>query len=741
MLETELLDFSRAIRDYQFKALQGQGGPVMRGLNASVVATQCVGDDVSSCDVYKDPVTGFEAGVKLGCMPYSGEGTSPEFTTNTTIVSDFVGGSQWVVAAQYGFLRVGVVEYIACWVQSEWFNSGPFEYSFELSPVYDLPTLVEEQQIAIGSLYNSCCSDEGACAAWKSANTNLNLTMSNPTIPAPTILAIPPVPENVRRRGRLLSQAPAPALEPVPVPEQEIVVVPTPIAEVPIAEAPSPAAEVPSPASPEVPVPGVYTDFCRVAGNRCTPDGLMTTLYVNGLDMSCDVSTFASIIKDIPSLENVVMSNNPRIVGTLNEALVEFADAKANTNTSGFTWKNIIMDNTSIAGSFVADTTGGASSICSLIDDGLLQFSFQNTSIDGSFDACMFDSESSALQLLLGSETGISNVTAEFGQASFLRSVRLANASLAGSIGSLPNTLAEFEASNNNLTGMLPTPGNLTILYDVSGNQLSGGMPEGFVDHPTLRMVSVHGNQLDSMPVDWVSTTFRPENNPPLQWLNFGSNPIQNGSFPAGFAFYPNLTHIIASETQMGGPLPDLAEGAFPGLYYLAVEKNNISGTVPDSWESITLFARSYEYPRLGNFSNNSMSGVLPEWLGDTFLDATYDFSGNNFSNGCDEQFKNIVGACNGQQVTPSPDASPLPPAPAPEAVPKSDDDVSGDDGGTSGGLIAAIVIISLIIIGIGGYFVYKYYRARKNEGRFTRFDDSGVQMTHNQSYNQYMDP
>jgi hypothetical protein len=36
---------------------------------------------------------------------------------------------------------------------------------------------------------------------------------------------------------------------------------------------------------------------------------------------------------------------------------------------------------------------------------------------------------------------------------------------------------------------------------------------------------------------------------------------------------------------------------------------------------------------------------------------------------------------------------------------------------------------------------VYKYYRARKNEGRFTRFDDSGVQMTSNQAYSEYMDP
>ena len=737
MFETELLDFSESVREYQFMALQGQGGPVMRGLNASVVATQCVDNEASSCDVYKDPVTGFEAALKLGCTPYGGNGALASAPENMTIVSSLVGGSQYLVAAQYGFLRVGVVDYIACWVQSEWFNSGPIAYTFELSPLYDLPTMVEEQQAAIGSLYDACCAEEGACSTWKAANQNLNATILNPNA---SVFAMPPLPENGRRRGRLLSQAP------VPAPEEEIVVVPSPDAEVPsvevpVAEAPSPVAEAPSPASnvPAGTSPSVYVDFCRVAGNRCTPDGFLTTLYVSGFEMSCDVSTFASIVKDIPSLENVVMTNNPGIVGSLSEALAEFVDGKSN-NTSGFTWKNIRMDNTSISGSFVADVTG-PQPICSLIDDGLLQFSFHNTSIDGSFDPCMFDSESSALQLLFGSETGISNVTAEFGQASFLRSVRLANASLTGSIGSLPETLAEFQASNNNLTGTLPTPGNLSILYDVSGNQLSGGIPDGFVDHPTLRMVSVYGNQLDNMPMDWVSTTFRPKNNPPLQWLNFGSNPIQNGSFPAGFSFYPNLTHIIASESQMSGPLPDLAEGAFPGLYYLAVEKNNISGTVPDSWESITLFARSYEYSRTGNFSNNSMSGVLPAWLGDTFLDATYDFSGNNFSNGCDEQFKNIIGACNGEEVTPSPDASPLPPAPSPENVPKSDDDGSGDGGGTSGGLIAAIVIISLIIIGIGGYFVYKYYRARKNEGRFTRFDDTGVQMTSNQAYNQYMDP
>lgn len=129
---------------------------------------------------------------------------------------------------------------------------------------------------------------------------------------------------------------------------------------------------------------------------------------------------------------------------------------------------------------------------------------------------------------------------------------------------------------------------------------------------------------------------------------------------------------------------------------------------------------------RFGNFSTNSMSGNLPEWLGGTILNAEYNFSGNDFSNGCEEQFT-ALDACDGAS------------APAPDSSSKGDDEADG--GGLSGGAIAAIVIVVLIIVGVGGFFLFRKYKRSKTEGSFTRFDDTGVQMTANQAYNPTLDP
>lgn len=136
---------------------------------------------------------------------------------------------------------------------------------------------------------------------------------------------------------------------------------------------------------------------------------------------------------------------------------------------------------------------------------------------------------------------------------------------------------------------------------------------------------------------------------------------------------------------------------------------------------------------RFGNFSTNSMSGNLPEWLGGTILNAEYNFSGNAFSNGCEEQFT-ALDACDGASA-PASSAS----APAPDSSSKGDDE--SDGGGLSGGAIAAIVIVVLIIVGVGGFFLFRKYKRSKTEGSFTRFDDTGVQMTANQAYNPTLDP
>lgn len=202
---------------------------------------------------------------------------------------------------------------------------------------------------------------------------------------------------------------------------------------------------------------------------------------------------------------------------------------------------------------------------------------------------CMF--VDSALQVLSAGRSNFIGITNDISKSNSLRSLRVVEGSLQGTLPNLPNTLAELQVSGNMLEGPLPVPTDSMIGFDVSGNRFSGSIPDEFVDHPTLRILSLNGNELEEIPSAWESTTSRPENSPPLELIYLSDNPLKT-AFPAGLGWYPNLTGLFISGASLEGPLPELADGAFPALVRLHVDSNNISGTVPDSWEGTNLFIR-----------------------------------------------------------------------------------------------------------------------------------------------------
>ena len=200
--------------------------------------------------------------------------------------------------------------------------------------------------------------------------------------------------------------------------------------------------------------------------------------------------------------------------------------------------------------------------------------------------------------------------------------------------------------------------------------------------------------------------------------------------------------------SNLTGGLPDIGKAGFPQLLTLFVNSNDINGTIPDSWQTANIFTQrsSIDQERFGDFSNNLMGGELPSWLGEPIVNARYNFSGNNFSNGCDQAF-NQLNACDGsvapsqdQVLSPEPAAETSAPSPSAEpaeapAAEKSTDDSGG--GGLSNGAIAGIVIVILILAGVGAFFGYKKWKSSRTEGSFQRFDDASIQMT-NPSQNPY---
>lgn len=67
---------------------------------------------------------------------------------------------------------------------------------------------------------------------------------------------------------------------------------------------------------------------------------------------------------------------------------------------------------------------------------------------------------------------------------------------------------------------------------------------------------------------------------------------LQASVFPAGLGQYESLQGFWCTGCQLSGPLPEIPEGSFPSLLRLFIDMNNVDGTVPDSWESINLFAK-----------------------------------------------------------------------------------------------------------------------------------------------------
>ena len=161
---------------------------------------------------------------------------------------------------------------------------------------------------------------------------------------------------------------------------------------------------------------------------------------------------------------------------------------------------------------------------------------------------------------------------------------------------------------------------------------------------------------------------------------------------------------------------------------------------------------------RIGNFSKNMMSGDLPDFVGYPLLNAYYYFSGNNFTNGCEDQFSDLNACTNalsprtGPETVPGePDIAPATspeedsPAISPDPSPASTDDSEEDSGssGLSGGAIAGIVIVIVFLAGVGGYFGYKKWKSKQTMGSFEKFADQDIQLTStNQStYNPNLEP
>ncbi|KAF2302182.1 hypothetical protein GH714_033634 [Hevea brasiliensis] len=236
-------------------------------------------------------------------------------------------------------------------------------------------------------------------------------------------------------------------------------------------------------------------------------------------------------------------------------------------------------------------------------------------------------------------------IPSALGSLSNLEILRLEQNQLSGSIpmeiGNLTN-LKQLRLDENQLVGALPSElGNLVDLsqLDVSSNYLTGELSQSYAKLKSLNFFAVAGNSLTG-PIPkfiarWTSLTnlyligndfegglpheiFDMSN---LEYLLVSD--LRNSSF--SFPQQANMTNIytlVLRNCSISGYIPEYI-GNWSSLEYLDLSFNYLTGQIPESFKNLSLNEMF--------LTRNLLNGKIPLWI-PNIVQSKGDFSDNNFT-------------------------------------------------------------------------------------------------------------
>ena len=526
-------------------------------------------------------------------------------------------------------------------------------------------------------------------------------------------------------------------------------------------------------------IAGIYSDLCNVDNNVCDVDGSLVSLYLDAYGLSCDIS--ALNFSAFTALEYLSMARNS-LTGDFETGVKNIADQ------AGIKLLDVGA-NTELGGAIDASGEGG---LCTLAEFGLIWLGLYRTAVEGPIPACLFDDLSKVQELIATNSSLGGALPDSMSTSSTLVVLQLGSTKVEGTIPEVPSSMVMLNMASSGISGAFPDVSAATSLTTVilSNNQLTGAVSDSVAGHPSLRYLDVSENALTGLPAAWTdapsSSSTDGEAALPLNTVYLNKNSLQT-TFPAGLATYPNIAVLNVANTEATGPLPVVAEGEFSSLVGLLLQNNYFDGAIPDSWQNSALFGESSEYTRTFILSNNSLTGAIPDFIGQPYSDMVIRLDGNEFDNGCDDAFK-ALGACpddgsssnsttyvdtNGDGV---PDRDEDRDG---DGIVNGDEDMDGDGikneydeydydyeysefvdangdgvrdegsvaaaiadgtayggeevptggggGGLSGGVIAAIALVVIGVVGVAGFVLYqRHQRHGSGAGKFQRFEDDG---------------
>lgn len=225
----------------------------------------------------------------------------------------------------------------------------------------------------------------------------------------------------------------------------------------------------------------------------------------------------------------------------------------------------------------------------------------------------------------------------ELGRITTLRALVLEDNQLEGllpqSLGNLIN-LDRLILAANNFTGELPeTLGNLKNITDfrIDGNPISGKIPSFIANWTVLQRLDMLGTSLEGPFPPNFSTLES------LSELRVADLKGGDGKFPP-LENMKNLQRLTLRNLSLSGQIPDYI-GDMVMLLTLDLSFNNLSGEIPSTF--ISLQRLKYMY-----LTNNFLGGSIPNWIlsSNQNFDISYNnFSGPSWPTGCQQANVNLV--------------------------------------------------------------------------------------------------
>ncbi|KAF0927308.1 hypothetical protein E2562_031503 [Oryza meyeriana var. granulata] len=214
---------------------------------------------------------------------------------------------------------------------------------------------------------------------------------------------------------------------------------------------------------------------------------------------------------------------------------------------------------------------------------------------------------------------------------------------LPAELGKHSPLLRDIQVDNNNLTGPIPEgvcDNRELWIISASGNRLNGSIPASLATCPALLSLQLQDNQLSGeVPAAlWTETkliTVLLQNNgqltgslPEKLYWNLTRLYIHNNRFSGWLpATAAKLQKFNAENNLFSGDIPDGFAAGMPLLQELDLSRNQLSGAIPASIESLSGLSQM-------NFSMNQLTGEIPAGLGSMPVLTLLDLSSNKLSGG-----------------------------------------------------------------------------------------------------------